>query len=67
MEGEGASEPTYLDKLPELGYNEQQIQEAVDKMSPADKAKFFELKRLLTSIIGGIPGAINVILNWRWS
>ena len=34
-----------LEKLPELGYDEKQIQDAVDKMSPGDRAKFLELKK----------------------
>ena len=37
--------PTDLEKLPELGYNEEQLQAAVDQLSPADRAKYFELKK----------------------
>ena len=36
---------TDLEKLPELGYDEKQLQEAVEKLSPADKVKYLELKK----------------------
>ena len=36
---------TDLERLPELGYDEKQVQDAVDKLSPVDRAKFLELKK----------------------
>ena len=36
---------TDLENLPELGYDEKQLQDAVDKLSPADQAKYLELKK----------------------
>ena len=36
---------TDLERIPELGYDEKQVQDAVDKILSADRAKFLELKR----------------------